>query len=246
MGEAPPTGSCPRIAQAKESSAPDFLHSAEHMITVHVGSLVRRSVPCAGELPLQSRLWTPCLACCAMCCTEGISPTPSRDCSVPRTNGQRTAAQAVWRWYILDQMPAIRRIVSTLSCTDMMAESSTRWVRSQGWYSRATISCHVGSLRSVMSTVRLSARRRCSTGSEQITSTSTTRAPWDSPVSRQACRVRASGFTESATTDNPLRSWSPASAYPTTYPTGPIGCASDVARRMACSMLSTRMNAAPT
>ena len=54
MGEAPPTGSCPRIAQAKESSAPDFLHSAEHMITVHVGSLVRPSVPCAGELPLQS------------------------------------------------------------------------------------------------------------------------------------------------------------------------------------------------
>jgi hypothetical protein len=54
MGEAPPTGTCPRIAKAKESSAPDVLDSAEHMITVHVGSLARPSVPCARELPLQS------------------------------------------------------------------------------------------------------------------------------------------------------------------------------------------------
>ncbi len=54
-----------------------------------------------------------------------------------------------------------------------------------------------------MSTERAVTRRRCSAGSEQITSTSTTGTPAPTPTSRQASRVTASGLTDSAITVSP-------------------------------------------
>ncbi|MFC7104638.1 hypothetical protein ACFQQB_31850 [Nonomuraea rubra] len=51
-------------------------------------------------------------------------------------------------------------------------------------------------------------RCRCSSGSEQVTSTSATGTPARTPTSHQASRVTGSGFTDSAITVRPWRRWS--------------------------------------
>ena len=70
---------CPRIAnEAEDPSPPDFMQSPEHVIIVHVGSLVRSSC-------VLHRRTTP-----AVHDRGRPRPTPSRGCPVPMTNDDRT------------------------------------------------------------------------------------------------------------------------------------------------------------
>ena len=123
---------------------------------------------------------------------------------------------------------------------EVVAESMTRGVRSQGSYSRSRIAVHAGFTNPSTSERRTSARRRCSSSSEQITSTSTSSAPATLDVPTQPSRVSAVGLTHSTITFNPSSSCSRASACATAYPTGPSGWDSADQATIACSMRSTR------
>ncbi len=88
-----------------------------------------------------------------------------------------------------------------------------------------------------MSTTRRSARLRCSSGSEQMTSTPSRRAELCCAVADQASRVASTGLTHSTTTESPSRNCSAASAYPVMYPAVPDASAIPL-RISACSMVS--------
>ena len=95
-----------------------------------------------------------------------------------------------------------------------------------------------GTTRPGTSVARVSMRRRCSCGSEQITSTSTTRAPARAPRSRHASRVTIQSLTESVTMARPKRRLSPATANAARYPASSIDPGRIAESQIACSIES--------
>lgn len=102
-------------------------------------------------------------------------------------------------------------ICCTADATGVVAESTVTHVLFQGSYSRLTTSAQVGFTRPSTSVARCSTRRRCSAGSEQITSTSTRVAPATDAVPGQASRVTWTGLTHSTMASRPSLSCSIAS-----------------------------------